>query len=327
MAAGKTERLMNLLIMLLVQRDNVSKERIREVLYPSSHGEAFEKMFERDKEELRSLGVPIETGVIDSFFEDEIGYRVSPEQFALPPITLEADELAVVALATKVWENASMAEATTEAVRKLNAAGLETDVSALEIVQPRLAAEEGSFDAFVAATQDRQVVEFDYRGSKAAEPSHRRLQPWGVVRYSGRWYAVGHDVDRDDTRIFRLSRVLGEARAVGEFDAFEVPAEVDVRDIARTLAPAPPTGKAVLLLRQGSGYTLRRAADSTESGVTGPDGSDDWDRVVLTRVPADLVGAVLGHGPDAYVEEPADLRREVGTRLEQLVARLDGETR
>jgi proteasome accessory factor B len=57
-AAGKTERLMNLLIMLLVQRDNVSKERIREVLYPSSHGEAFEKMFERDKEELRSLGVP-----------------------------------------------------------------------------------------------------------------------------------------------------------------------------------------------------------------------------------------------------------------------------
>ncbi|MER6937886.1 WYL domain-containing protein, partial [Nocardioides sp. NPDC000441] len=146
-------------------------------------------------------------------------------------------------------------------------------------------------------------------------------------RYSGRWYAVGHDVDRDDTRIFRLSRVLGEARAVGEFDAFEVPAEVDVRDIARTLAPAPPTGKAVLLLRQGSGYTLRRAADSTESGVTGPDGSDDWDRVVLTRVPADLVGAVLGHGPDAYVEEPEDLRREVGTRLEQLVARLDGAAR
>ena len=58
--------------------------------------------------------------------------------------------------------------------------------------------------------------------------------------------------------------------------------------------------------------------------MTGPDGSDDWDRVVLTRVPADLVGAVLGHGPDAYVEEPEDLRREVGTRLEQLVARLDG---
>ena len=60
MAAGKSERLLNLLIMLLVQRHYVSKERIREILYPDSSPDAFEKMFERDKDELRSLGVPIE---------------------------------------------------------------------------------------------------------------------------------------------------------------------------------------------------------------------------------------------------------------------------
>ncbi|MBO0843511.1 MAG: WYL domain-containing protein, partial [Nocardioides sp.] len=141
MAAGKTERLMNLFIMLLVQRGNVSKDRIREVLYAGSSDEAFEKMFERDKEELRSLGVPIETGVIDTLFEDEVGYRINPDQLLLPDIDLLPDEVAVIGLATKVWENASMAEATTEAVRKLTAAGVDVDVSALEIVQPRLAAE------------------------------------------------------------------------------------------------------------------------------------------------------------------------------------------
>jgi proteasome accessory factor B len=110
-AAAKTERLMNLLIMLLVQRGYVTKDRIRELLYKDSSDEAFERMFERDKEELRSLGVPIETGTYDPVFEDEPGYRVSPDRFGLPPIELTADEAAVVGLATKVWEHARRAAA------------------------------------------------------------------------------------------------------------------------------------------------------------------------------------------------------------------------
>ncbi len=64
--ASKTERLLNLLIMLLVQRNYVSKERIRAILYADASDDAFEKMFERDKEELRSLGVPIEVGQMDA---------------------------------------------------------------------------------------------------------------------------------------------------------------------------------------------------------------------------------------------------------------------
>ena len=113
--------------MLLVQRHYVSKERIRAILYPDSRPDAFEKMFERDKEELRSLGVPIEVGSIDPLFDDEPGYRISPDEFALPDIRLTADEAAVVGLATRVWEHARLAEATTDAVRKLTAAGVEVD--------------------------------------------------------------------------------------------------------------------------------------------------------------------------------------------------------
>jgi len=319
MAAAKTERLMNLLIMLLVQRGFVTKERIREVLYPASSDEAFEKMFERDKEELRSLGVPIEVGALDAFFEDEQGYRISAEQFALPAINLTADEAAVVGLATKVWEHASMAEATAEAVRKLTASGVDVDVSALEIVQPRLSAEEASFDVFVRATQERQAVEFDYRTAGAATTGTRHLQPWGVARYAGRWYAVGYDTDREDTRIFRLSRVVGDARPVGEAGSFEVPPGTDVRTIARALAPAPSISRAVLLVRPGTAHSLRRAADEITYAVAGPGPRTDWDRVVLTRIPADLVGEVLAHGPDAYVEEPAELRAQVVDRLRRAV--------
>src|SRR5918992_1254756 len=84
----KSERLLNLLIMLLVQRHYVSKERIRAILYPDSRPDAFEKMFERDKDELRSLGVPIEVAHVDPLFDDEIGYRIPVEEFALPDIDL-----------------------------------------------------------------------------------------------------------------------------------------------------------------------------------------------------------------------------------------------
>src|SRR5215212_10321890 len=116
MSAPKTERLLNLLIMLLVQRHFVPKGRIRSILYPDSSDEAFEKMFERDKDDLRSIGVPIEVGQMDAYFDDEPGYRVRADQFALPEISLESDEASVVALATKVWEHARLAEATTDAV-------------------------------------------------------------------------------------------------------------------------------------------------------------------------------------------------------------------
>ena len=149
--------------MLLVQRHYVSKDRIREFLYPDASTDAFEKMFERDKEELRSLGVPIEVGNMDAYFDDEPGYRVRPDRLALPDIALSPDEAAVIGLATRVWQHARLADATTEAVRKLTALGVEIDESALDIAEPRLSADEPSFDVFWEATQERSAVEFDYR--------------------------------------------------------------------------------------------------------------------------------------------------------------------
>lgn len=320
MAAAKTERLMNLLIMLLVQRGYVTRDRIRDVLYRDSSDEAFMRMFERDKEELRSLGVPIETGNVDAYFDDEPGYRISPDRFALPPIELTGDEAAVVGLATKVWEHARLAEATTEAVRKLTAAGAEVDVAALDLVEPRLAAEEPSFDVFLTAVQEHTPVRFGYRAAGGSDVTTRHVQPWGVVRFSGRWYVVGHDVDRADRRVFRLSRVVGEARVDGEPGSYDVPTGTDVGAIARaTLRPDRPQEPAVLLVRTGAGHTLRRRAAAVEPGVPGPD-AGGWDRLRLSEPPFDLAGEILAHGPDVYVEEPAALRQQVVDRLRGVLA-------
>jgi proteasome accessory factor B len=315
MTARKSERLLNLLIMLLVQRTYVPKDRIRAILYPDSSTEAFEKMFERDKEELRSLGVPIEVGSIDAYFDDDPGYRIRPDEFALPDISLTADEAAVIGLATRVWEHARLAEATTEAVRKLTALGVPIDVTALDIAEPRLSADEPSFDLFWEATQERTPVEFDYARPGATTTTTRHLQPWGVVRYSGRWYVVGLDTDRGEERVFRLSRVQGEARKTGSPGSYDVPPGTDVRATAVRLAPPPTTGRAVLLVREGAGLALRRDAESVEPDVDGPDDRTGWDRLVISRGGLGVADELLGFGADVYVEEPAELRRAVVDRL------------
>lgn len=319
MAVRKSERLLNLLIMLLVQRHYVSKDRIREILYPGSSTDAFEKMFERDKEELRSLGVPIEVGSMDAYFDDEPGYRIRPDEFALPDISLSADEAAVIGLATRVWEHARLAEATTEAVRKLTALGVPLDVSALDIAEPRLNADEPSFDVFWEATQERAPVRFEYRRSGDRSTSTRHVEPWGVVRYSGRWYVVGLDTDRGEERVFRLSRVQGEARKTGPAGSYDVPPGTDVRATAMRLAPAPTTGRAVLLVRQGAGLALRRDAVSVEADVAGPDTRTGWDRLVISRGGVGVADEVLGYGADVFVEEPPELRQAVVDRLGAVV--------
>ncbi|MDP3889686.1 YafY family protein [Nocardioides sp.] len=315
MAVPKSERLLNLLIMLLVSRHYVPKQRIRAILYADQGDDAFERMFDRDKEELRSIGVPIEVGSLDAYFDDEPGYRIRPDELSLPEITLEPDEAAVIGLATKVWEHARLAEATSDAVAKLTAAGLRPDVSALELVEPRLSADEPSFDAFWDATRDRAPLVFSYRRSGEAAATPRHLQPWGVVRYAGRWYAVGLDTDRGEERLFRLSRVVGDVLREGEPGSYTVPEGVDLREIVARLAPARAREEAGVLVRAGAGASLRRHAVSVETGVTGPDDASDWDRLVLPDAGGGAADDLLSFGADVYVESPDWLRSQVVERL------------
>jgi predicted DNA-binding transcriptional regulator YafY len=242
MTARKSERLLNLLITLLVSRTYVSKDRLRDVVeaYREADGvEAFEKMFERDKEELRSLGIPIEVGYVDPAFEDEPGYRIERSAFELPDIDLTPQEAAVIGLAARVWQHAGLAAATSDALVKLKAAGVTVDREALNIVQPQLTAEEPAFEPLWDATLTGTPVRFDYRASSAKRSSTRHLQPWGVVSFRGRWYVVGHDLDRGEPRVFRLSRVQGAVSEDGPAGSFEVPPGTDLRAVTQSWAPAP----------------------------------------------------------------------------------------
>jgi proteasome accessory factor B len=126
---------------------------------------------------------------------------------------------------------------------------------------------------------------------------------------------VGFDTDRQAERVFRLSRVQGEVRRDGAPGSYDIPADTDVRDIARRLAPEPVTERMVLLVRTSAALPLRRAADTVEAGVPGPDDASGWDRLVLTRGTTDMSEEILGYGPAVYVESPQWLRDQVVARL------------
>jgi proteasome accessory factor B len=311
----KSERLMNLVICLLVARTYVSKGKIREVVegYRGTSDEAFEKMFERDKDELREMGVPIEVGYADRAFEDEPGYRIRRRAFELPDVRLEGDEAAVVGLAARVWQHASLAEATTGALVKLRAGGVDVDTGALSAVEPHLATPDPAFDPLWDAVVTRTPVRFPYRRPGAAA-TERRLQPWGMVSWHAHWYVVGHDRDREAVRMFRLSRIEGPVSSDGKPGAFEVPEGTDVRALARNLAPEEPAaGTAVLRVRVGSGLALRRGASRVEHI------DDAWDRVETPFAAVDgMAELVTSHGADVVVEEPAELRAAVVARLREL---------
>jgi predicted DNA-binding transcriptional regulator YafY len=305
---AKSERLMNLVICLLVARGYVPKSRIRQVVggYGDQSVDAFERMFERDKDELRALGIPLETGSHDPFGDEEPGYRIRRQEFELPEIHLEPDEAAVVGLAARVWQHTGLAEATSSAVLKLKAVGVEADASSLAAVEPRVGGEEPAFWPLWEAVRDRRPVRFTHRKVSGAPPVERHLQPWSVLSWHGRWYVVGYDTDRVAPRMFRLSRILGDVTPDGRAGGYAVPASDEVRAAAGALAPSEPTSASTALIktRVGSGHSLRRRATRVE-----PATEPGWDLVsVAFGSAAALAEELASHGPDVVALEPAELR-------------------
>jgi proteasome accessory factor B len=314
MSRRKTERLLNLVVCLLATRRYLSAEQIRQAVpgYPDGT-EAFKRMFERDKEELRELGIPLETG---SDGDEEAGYRIQRQAYELPEIQLSPDEAAVLGLAARVWQRASLAEAASGALLKLRAAGVDTAEAASLGIEPRVDTHEPSFPDLWSAVRDRRPVTFDYQGVGRSAPQRRHLEPWGVVSRRGRWYVAGHDRDRGQVRVFRLSRILGEVTADGPAGTVEVPEGADVREIVTSNSnPAPDRRTATVRLRRDAAHGIRRWATDIQAGDGG------WDVAELGFADVDrLVDYLAGFADDVVVAGPPDVRDAMIQHLKAVLA-------
>jgi predicted DNA-binding transcriptional regulator YafY len=316
-SSNKTERLLNLVICLLHTRRYLSVQEIRDAVpgYSADSEEAFRRMFERDKQELRDLGIPLETGTDSHAHDDELGYRIARRDYELPPISLEPDEAAALGLAARLWQSSSLAGATGSALLKLRAAGVDAPQAA-GALEPRVGSSEPAFEACLEAVTQGRSLQFSYRASGRPAPEQRDVEPWGVVWWHGRWYVVGHDTSRDDVRVFRLSRIVGPAIAVGEPGTVKAPPDTDLRALVARMAGDDPSTTATVRVRPGAAWALRREATSTRPT------EDGWDRLELGYSdPERFADRVAGYGADAVVEAPDEARAAVVRRLEALVAR------
>jgi proteasome accessory factor B len=320
MSRRKLERLLNLTLCLMATTRYLTVREIAELVdgyEPGTSADseiAFRRMFERDKEELRDLGVPLETGTPRAW-DDEIGYRIPRGDYALPDLHLDPDETAALGLAARLWSSASLATASAGALQKLRAAGVDLREAPAGL-EPRVDVTEPAFEPCLAAVRDGRAVRFDYRRPGDAAPSTREVEPWGVVSWRGRWYLVGFDRGRSDTRVFRLSRVTGDVAAVGPSGVVHRPAGIDLTEAVESAEPRDvPEQKARLRLRPGTGWALRRQYPPTGTGDSdGPESAEEI--VVAFRDVERLVDQLVGLGPDVQVIEPDEVRAAVRRRLE-----------
>ncbi|MBX9919799.1 MAG: WYL domain-containing protein, partial [Mycolicibacterium frederiksbergense] len=165
----------------------------------------------------------------------------------------------------------------------------------------------------LAASNSGRVVQFEHRPSRNDPYRTRTVEPWGVVTHRGRWYLVGHDRDRADTRTFRLSRIAG-ATPVGPAGAVTPPEGINLRQIVQRVVADVPTGeRARVWIAEGRATALRRqAASATPSVWRGRAGEEiTVDIGMYDR----LAREIASYGTDAVALDPPQLREDVVARL------------
>ena len=317
------QRRLNLMLALSATRRRLTREEIYERVdgykKPAANATdeererasvAFQRLFERDKDELRSMGLPLKT-VVDPIDQGDLGYRIDGDS-AMPDIDLSVHDAAILALAVEYWQGASLAADARTGFAKVMSAIERTDSEELPYGGMATTAGHDTTAILTEAIVDQQRVRFEY-ASASSKTAKRTVEPWRIVMRGGVEYLIGRDVDREDQRTYRLGRIVGKVKAIGAEDAFERPEHIDLGD----LDDSGPARIAVIGLRPESGDQLRR--NSTPTGER-----DGWELFTVPYRHEDLLRAeVLSLQGNARVFEPESLAESVvaHTRAAQEVTR------
>ena len=323
--ADRLERMTNLVLVLLETPRLVSLREIASTVegYPEGK-EASRQAFERDKRALRELGIPISVEPLAG--DEQLGYRIHPEDYYLPELRLDPDEEQALSFAVAAVQLGGAAGR--DAVAKLGATGEVPEPGLPPIaVLPSLPA----LGRLHQAVRDRALVRFGYRGRR------REVEPYGLTFKLTAWYLVGRDRTAPDAglRTFRVDR-FEDTPGLGKSAAFELPAGFDLREAVRFLPwqvggrPAGPCGDEA----EGCGpppveVTMVVDARLARSVVAtlGAGSVEAWEpsgvvrlRIVVPEQSA-FVDWVVGLGDTAEVLGPPDLRAAVVRQLADLAAR------
>ena len=296
----KTERLLNLTMALLASKRLLTKNEIfATVAGYAGAQESMERMFERDKDDLRSLGIEIEVAPLDSLFEDELGYRITPDSYALKIPEITPAELGVLSIAAKSWKTSLFSDSAQKALVKIASLGVDPDVDSLHTSILPIDENALDFETLWKATLESRILVFEYLSSS----DKRSVQPYGISLFKGEWFLVGFDTDKQDIRTFKVKRIRSLTMQAKK-DAFVRPADFD---IASSLIHAKVESRYSVILKVRSNRAL-----SVRSGGTITQIDDDWDRIKKSYAyRGEALSEILWHSPDVFVEEPEDLREHI----------------
>ncbi|QIM16463.1 WYL domain-containing protein [Leucobacter insecticola] len=319
------ERIFSLVLALVASPNGSTKSELLASVHGYSdrfrRGEAnvaLDRQFERDKEQLRSLGIQIET--LDSPTEPGNNqltrYRVSKDRLEFPAeLRFSERELMLLRLAALAWSEGSLSAQSRRAAMKLESLGAGLDVQHLGVA-PRLGTLEPAAAPLQRAIDDLRIVRFDYTLPGRDAPLERRVAPLRLHRLDGRWHLIAWDLDRDVDRVFLLSRISGEVRP--ETAVYEAALKDHSDAVIAALVQRGQEHRATLRVRRGSIAEARLAprADPLPHDVDPVQGELDALELSVGMLDAHvLAGELLEYGGDVTVVAPAELRELVVARL------------
>jgi proteasome accessory factor B len=305
MNRGKTERLLNLVFALMGTAGPISRESIRRSVagYEScSSDQAFERMFERDKDELRSMGVPIET--VANAFDEVLGYRIAPDRYRLVDLDLSSRDLELLSAAAQVWDEAVLSNAAQTAMLKVESLHEDTYRDNNLAGTVRIRAQHANMLPLLTAARESKVVTFTYK-TRENVVEKRTVEPWSVICRDGHWYLIGYDQVRGGQRTFRLSRIEGSISITAKKATVSPP---NSRFPEVSLPVDETLVQAEVKVRRFSGALLRRHGTVVEH-------QPEFDAISLQATPSDLLRWLLPAAPELISVEPEALREQLVSRL------------
>lgn len=340
MSAVRTERLLNLLTLLLNTRRPISLRELRDMpefaAYRTKDKNSGDRAFERDKADLVELGVPVHWTPPEQDDDEEGfgGYLIEPDKYYLPELELSPGQLALLSIAGAAAATIEGFPGRAAVLRALNKLGFEVEGeaelrTALLAHAPIQAGDDPSrvgdhLRKLHDAVARRRRMRMTYHGVRAQSSTDRDVDPYGLYYQQGVWYIVGHCHLRNALRTFHLGRIEKVAfKGTGQVRGpdFEVPEGFEIKDHLRKRPwafPGGPPCDVVIRLAE----RLVPAIPELFGAEVSVERSDRGTLVHL-RVThrSALIATVLPHGAAAEVLEPLDLRRQIGQIYAELADR------
>ena len=212
MAISKAERLLNLFFVLLNTKRPISRHDIRQKVsgYENCESDSsFERMFERDKDELRSTGIKIETLSMDSLFEDELGYRIDQNIFITKVIDWSSDERLMLNLAAAIWKNTEFENLAKIASIKAGNVTSEISDSESETINDLNTI---NYRTILQSLQNRSALDFQYLALDDSKPRNRKVIVKRLYRLEKYWYIEAIDIAVQVIKNYQINRIYGQIR-------------------------------------------------------------------------------------------------------------------